>query len=330
MPTDAACSPRERVCLLLAAIWLAAWLSLPNCRASRITSLLVAAGLSGLALVLPTWQGPRDPPTFDPQLLPIAGWLDTTFGTLSAYVPSLGVWAGVAGLLAARNVGPYPFYVLFASLASLTMYPRSDLLHAIVSSPPALVVGAGALGLVNGRLSSLPDWRRFGAMAAALTLVVAAAAPQVAWRVGWFVSPDDTGRRLDYQPLGLSRAPVLVPRPLAEDMRNVVSYVQAGTPPGQPLFAYPVDPLFNFLADRPSPTPFDHFLPGTLTPADLDQVIRDLQQARPRYVIWDHAAVLAWRTDPDNRPLSDYLWQCYREVAVFRLHLVLERTQPTC
>jgi hypothetical protein len=37
-----------------------------------------------------------------------------------------------------------------------------------------------------------------------------------------------------------------------------------------------------------------------------------------------------WQTDPANRPLSDYLWRCYQEVAAFHLYLILERTLDDC
>jgi hypothetical protein len=155
-------------------------------------------------------------------------------------------------------------------------------------------------------------------------------APQVMWRYAVFVAPEKDGDRLDYTPLRLARAPVLVPSQLAEDTRNVVAYVQAGTPVGAPFFAYPVQPLFNFLADRPNPTRFDHFLPGTLTSRDFAEVIAELERARPRYVLWDHLGVLVWETDPMNRPLSDYLWRCYSEAAAFHTYLVLERRPDQC
>jgi hypothetical protein len=163
-----------------------------------------------------------------------------------------------------------------------------------------------------------------------LLLPTLALAPQVMWRYAAFVSPEKNHARLDYEPLGLARAPVLVPRQLAEDTRNVVEFVQAGTPPGEPFFAYPVQPLFNFLADRPNPTRFDHFLPGTLRSRDFAEVIDDLERSRPRYVLWDHIGVLVWETDPANTPLSDYLWDCYSEVAAFHTYLVLERRINEC
>jgi hypothetical protein len=312
--------------LLLAVIWISAALVLR--RQTRWQVLAIAIGLTAVTLALPIWQGPRDVLTDDPLFQPIVGWLDVNFGTLSLYLPSMAVWAGIAALLAFGSRGsPLPYFVLFGGLTSLTLYPRVDLLHSIVSSPAALVAGAGALAQVyRGFLG----WRRNLLVATLIVLPIAAIAPQVAWRTAMLVSPEDTGKRLDYASLDIASAPVLVPRLSAQDTHDVVAYLDAGTPPGEPLFVYPVAPLFNFLADRPNPTPFDHYLPGTLTSSDFDEVIAALQAARPHYVMWDDSGVHLWGTDPANRPLSDYIWNCYHEVAAFHPYLVLERNTDGC
>jgi hypothetical protein len=117
---------------------------------------------------------------------------------------------------------------------------------------------------------------------------------------------------------------------MAEDVRGAVAYVQQRTPPDAPFIAYPVAPLFNFLADRPNPTRFDHFLPGTLTRRDFDAVIAELEASKPRYVLWDHHGVVVWDTGPTNGQLSDYIWRCYEEVAAFRPYLILERRADAC
>ena len=121
---------------------------------------------------------------------------------------------------------------------------------------------------------------------------------------------------------------MVLPEYIATSVRGAVRYVQAGTPPGAPFFAYPVDPLFNFLADRPNPTRFNHFIAGALTPSDLEEVIRDLDRAKPRYVLWDHGGATYFKSDLTNRPLSDYIWSCYAQVANFTPYLILERHCP--
>jgi hypothetical protein len=314
--------------LLLASIWLVTLLAVRRRRHWRAVVLGVA--LSCVALALPIWQGPRDVLTKDPQLQAVVVWLDVNFGTLNMYMPSLAVWAGIGGALAfsgSRLRAPHLYFLLFGGLAALTMYPRADMLHAVVSSPAALVAAAGSLGLVAREFSG---WRRACLITALLLVPLAAVASEVAWRAATVLSPDPKAERLDYVPLELPSAPVLVPRQTADDVRQLIAYVDAGTPPGEPLFVYPVAPLFNFLADRPNPTRFDHFLPGTLTDADFQQVIQELQAARPRYVVWDDFGVHAWLTDPTNRPLSDYIWSCYHEVTAFNPYLVMERNADEC
>jgi hypothetical protein len=292
--------------------------------------LLYAAATAAVVLVVPVSDATGPDLTRDPLFLPLVTWLDHGFGSLHLYLAALAAWAGIATLLALRgDKGPYVWYVLFGVLAALGMYPRVDTLHAIVASPPLLVAGAGAIGVLYARLKGIDDWRRAALLASLLSVPLLAVAPQVAWRLATITSPDDSGVRFDYVALDLERAPVLVPRQMGESARDAVAYVQAGTSDGEPLFVYPVAPLLNFLAERRNPTRFDHYLPGTLTPADFASVIDSLERTRPRYVIWDHLGVQRWDTDAANRPLSDYVWRCYDEVAAFRFLLVLERN-GTC
>jgi hypothetical protein len=331
--------------VLLIAIWIPALLA----RSRR--GWLYAAAASLVVLVLPVSDEARPELTRDPQLLPLLSWLDGNFGTLHLYLPSLAAWAGIGTLLVLRtDKGPYPWYVLFGTLAALGMYPRVDTLHSIVSSPPVLVAGAGAVAVLCGRLkdgvrpanlsaeapawprrhSSRLPWRKLGVFAALVSVPVVALAPQLVWRIATVVSPDASAQRLDYAALQLERAPFLAPRQMAEAVRGAVTYVQAGTPPAEPFFAYPVAPLFNFLADRPNPTRFDHYLPGTLSAADFADVVRTLERTRPRYVLWDHLGVQRWDTAQANAALDDYIWRCYRQVAAFRFYLVLERDSAAC
>jgi len=228
---------------------------------------------------------------------------------LHLYLPALAAWAALLALLATKQRGVQTWYVLFGALALLAMYPRTDSAHALVAAPPILVAGAWALSRMRQRLLAV----------ALLTVPLLAVAPQVLWRV-------DLLRQEAYAPLGLARADgILVPVSTADDTRGVVEFVQANTLAGAPLFVYPAAPLLNFLAERPNPTRFDHFFPGTLSAHDFETTIAELNQARPRYVIWDHRGVLVWGTDPANRPLSDYVWTCYRQAAAFGFYLVLER-----
>jgi hypothetical protein len=290
--------------------------------------LCAATALTWLIPALPVFSNSRPLLTHDPQLLPWVTLSDESLGTLHLYLPALAAWAAIATLfLLDRHLkvgDPGPWYVLFGVLAGLTLYPRIDTAHVIISSPPVFVAGAWALARAHASLAVAARWRRASVMASLLILPLGALAPQLILRYTALVAPEDLEYQ-SYDPLQLPRAPVLVPHQFAEDTRGVVSYVQAGTPPGGALFTYPAAPLLYFLAERPNPTRFDHLLAGGLTQQELAEVIASLRQARPRYVIWDHGGVLVFRTDPSNRPLSDYLWTCYHEVTAFHLYLVLER-----
>ena len=304
--------------LALVAIWLP--VLLVRTRQTVIAGLVLTA----LVPVLPILQGPRDPVTFDPQLVGPVGWLDDTFGTLHVYLPAFAAWAGVAAVAASKAGGPTVWYLLFGVFAALTIYPRSDTLHALVAGPPIFVAGAYALARVWCSV------RRPIVLAALAILPVIIISPQVAWRFANLVAPEKDHPRLAYASLDMARAPVLVPALWASNLQATVAYIDSHTSPGDPLVAYPLNPIFNFLTERPNPTRFDHFIPGTLTDSDFSEIISEMEQARPRYVIWDHLYVVLWQTDPLNRPLSDYIWTCYREVQAYDRYLIMERRDDAC
>ena len=229
----------ERPASGLGTLWLEA------VAASSAFVLVTAAWLVPLALVL----GPAELPvglflgSVDPSGL-VIGLEGPSLDRLHLYLPGLAAWAGMVVLVATRAKGVQTWYVLFGALALLGMYPRSDSAHALVSSPPILVAGAWALAQVRRRIVAV----------ALLGVAFLAVWPQLAWRIELLLAEP-------YQPLGLPRAAVLVPKPTAEDTRGVVEYVQAHTPPDAPLFVYPAAPMLNFLSARPSPSRFDHFFP---------------------------------------------------------------------
>jgi len=280
--------------------------------------------------MIPVRQELREPLSYNPAFYPWLTTLHVDFGSLDAYLPGLGAWGGLAALLAGARrgapSGPLPWYLLTGVLAALALYPRSDTPHVLFAGPPLFVVGTRALSRAHRALAAEAGPTGRTALFGALLVVPVAAAPAAAWRYVALAHADPRAPEPPpYIPLGLERAPVLAPRHIAENVRGAVEFVRAGTRPGEPFFAYPAVPLFNFLADRPNPTRFDHFLPGALTAEEMAEAIAALETARPRYVLWDHSGVVSFRTDPANRPLSDYVWRCYAQVANFPPYLILER-----
>jgi hypothetical protein len=212
-------------------------------------------------------------------------------------------------------------------LAALAMYPRVDVTHVMFAGPILFVVGAWVLFRIHRRLvGEAALWRQVAVFIALLVVPTAAVSSHAYWRYVTIVHADPRSPTPPpYVALELERSHALVPENFARSIQGAVDYVRAGTPPGEPFFAYPAVPIFNFLADRPNPTRFDHYLPGALTPEDMQQVIRDLERTRPRYVLWDHGGAYHWQTDLTNRPLSDYIWRCYEQVENFIPFLILER-----
>ena len=314
------------------ALWLPlglAWLcrARPGWRAIGVASLA-----SVLVACVPTRADPVDHLAPWPGLFPRLDELDATLGSLYVYLPALGAWAALVALVlpTGRTAPPVvPCYLLCGVLVDLALHPRADTVHALLAGAPLFVTGAWALAQAHETLgrsvSRLGRALLFGAL---LLVPVAGVLPHVYARYLRLAHPDPLAAGpATYVPLGLERAPVLVPSQQAESLRGVVTFLRANTAPGEPVFAYPTDPLINFLADRPNPTRFDHLMLGAMTLEDLDEAVRSLEAARPRYVVWDHAGVVFWHTDMPNRPLSDTIWRCYRQVAALQLFLILQRTE---
>jgi hypothetical protein len=324
--------PRGADALALASLWtpLAIAFACRPKRSKPVRPVMVTALVVLLLVWLRSRGDPADalPPV--PGSFPRLDALERELGSLYLYLPMLAAWSGLALLtprLAMRDGPPLAaWYLLVGTFAALALYPRADTAHALLAGAPLFLVGVWAVAQVHRTLAG--GGNRFGraALFAALLMVPAAAVLPLVYRNYVALAhpvPDAVGGT-GYVPLGLDRATVLLPERDAESLRQVISFLRERTDPGEPVFAYPVDPLVNFLADRPNPTRFDHFLPGALSAQDMLDVVASLEAARPRYVVWDHGAVVFWKTDRPNRILSDYLWRCYEQVAVFDLFLVLE------
>jgi hypothetical protein len=318
----------------LVAIWLPVVLAASLRRTWRsFGAQFAAAGAASLCIpLIPLRMVALDPLSADGAGPPGLSWADLRFGSLFLYLGALAAWSGLVFLMARRGVRDQrpplvAWYLLVGTLANLALYPRADRVHALYAGTPLLVVGAWALWQAHHYLTpAVPRVGRTVIFGALLIVPVTALLPYAYWQTGTLLHPARAHAAPRFVPLGVDRADVLVQPPMSEDVPEAVRFVQSRTPPGAPLFAYPVDPLLNVLADRPNPTRFDHFMPGALTPADMQQVVATLEDKRPQYVIWDHGAVVFWETDHPNRPLSDYIWRCYRQVATFHLLLILERT----
>jgi hypothetical protein len=148
----------------------------------------------------------------------------------------------------------------------------------------------------------------------------------VAWRAVAFLVPDTArANSREYERVSFERAPVLLPSHSAKSYEGVVQFVRERTNPGEPIFVFPVAPMFYFLVDRPNPTRYNHLQPGVAPEGEQGRIIEDLEHVR--YVIWDHLGVVDWGTTEAYQPLNDYIWNCFTPRSDFPPFVVLERNE---
>ena len=102
----------------------------------------------------------------------------------------------------------------------------------------------------------------------------------------------------------------------------------------EPVFIYPYYPAFYYLADLSNPTRFSILLYGYNTPEQFDEVIRNLEEKRVRYVLWDQEVygdkLRTWfpayrHPTGDKLKLENYLQANYDLVAVKSGFRILKR-----
>jgi len=89
---------------------------------------------------------------------------------------------------------------------------------------------------------------------------------------------------MPFVPGGFDRMALIGRRDRAE-----ISYLQQSTRPGEPFWAFPNEPLLNFVADRPLPNRFGLGL-FVVTRAQRFQLVEEVERSRPAL------AVLSLRT----------------------------------
>ncbi len=286
------------VFMLLAAL---AWL-MTSKRTQRAQD--IATLLGSFAAVTAVWLVPLAIATRDSP-----GRLGVLFGAVNQaglvsppeqtmVVPLLCVAAGAA--LAWRGTSTLRWYLLAALALFATQYPRMDTLHLAWSAPLLLVLGVVAADRMR-------PWN-----AALVVLFLAIEAyPMVAARAEFAALP----RR----PV----ANVEAPAQTAIDLTGLVGDLRQRTRPGEPIFVYPTSPLIYVLADRANPTRFDHLNPGAATPAQLQQVIDDLEASRVPAVVVSDFWEQAWGEPGPNAALEDWIASHFVEAARYGPYRVL-------
>jgi hypothetical protein len=173
---------------------------------------------------------------------------------------------------------------LFGLLSFRSALGRSDLSHLQVTMPAAVVL------LCLGADRTLDLWRAgrgLRPLAVSRTVLLVAfvllggfvqtAAPVA--KVVESVRTVASLARHGHQPLGSRR------------VLRVLRWVQLNTAPGEPVLFLPNDAAYYYLADRPNPIRFVlvHQIVGD---DHRREVLSDLRNDPPRYVVWDHDALV--------------------------------------
>jgi hypothetical protein len=190
-------------------------------------------------------------------------------------------------------------FALFAS-----EFHRVDLMHLAYGSPILLLATNGRLAHASG---SLPRITR--------TILVSSVASLAALLA------------------------LIVTTPATEVSRTRMGDVQLfaqdeNVPAGEQVFVYPYYPMYYFLADVRNPTRYSILMYHINTPAQFDEVIRDLEAGRVKYVLWDSwvagANLAQWFPDykepaTDEQRLEQYLNRHYEVVGMKNRFRVLRR-----
>lgn len=151
--------------------------------------------------------------------------------------------------------------------------PR-DWVHLMMIYPPSVVVGAVLLERIARRLPR----------PAALAWNAACALPVVALCGVSAALALDLRRTVDYQ-LATPRGGVRIDPRNGPIIDELLEWVDANVPPGEPLPVYPVQPMLTFLAGRDAVGGF-HVIWPVQDPARDDKIVADLERRRPTAIVY--------------------------------------------
>lgn len=195
--------------------------------------------------------------------------------------------ASLRGAIDSLRDDPFRSVLLLCGVYGLLAFRpalgRSDVAHLIPAIPVAgLLLTVGCDRLLAGALTGPARW------------------PLAAWRVAtvallvWLAGFPDAARPVR----SLRRSVENIATLLAHDddprgaprVTAVARWIQLHTEPTDYVAFLPNNAAYYYLADRPNPL---RFVMGhqIVTEAHRREVLRDLQQQRPPYLVWDHDAL---------------------------------------
>jgi hypothetical protein len=244
------------------------------------------------------------------------------------YVPFLALWLGI-GTLAWQRACPlratwpalqHALLVWFLALFLFQLFPRVSYMHLLLTIGPFLV-------LLESLRARLWNW--------------AAAPVRVVWRPLLFgplllfpalLLPVQVNLRL----LALAQSHDLALPHAAGIQTNGETAAQLrfarqglkSLGPNDSLFAYPAMPYAYLLLGHANPTR-ENYLPGGYWGEDRQRLtIAQLEQAQPRFVLWDQELVDRWGLFAADRLLVNYLWTRYRAIGSAQHWVLLQREAP--
>jgi hypothetical protein len=271
--------------------------------AAGLGPLLVAAGVTPLYDSLVRFPL-RNYPQFHQHMVWGGGVLPAfaTIALVASCLPALipvALARGVLGLWRRRPVATWrPLLVsgLLAATTTAAMWYFPDFVHLALALPLTLPLAAEA---VQRLLTLLGNRRLLGA--ALLTPITAG----VAWlladnlvlRRGWFSLPRDTAfGRVDFSNVAEAQAMEIIARGLDTAERREA-------------FAYPYGASLYLVANATNPTRFQFVNPRYSDPAQIDEVMRILEERKVPYVL-----VAALSLEGKRDAILQYLVRAYERV----------------
>jgi len=293
----------------------------------RVLAGLIAAGGLGLAL----WHRPTltRAVRLEYNLWQIYSFVSDSVDNVAAYLAIGVLWLGLAAVWSGRDdakhdTGAAFLAVLWIGACSfLLFYPRMDYAHLYGATPLLSILGVALLRRTTERTRQV---RRLVTLFAAIVLlgvIGLKSAPKVYSRV--MVQRSAAGMRLVATPvewLEFPRARLYFPIYLERQrihvaaFRDLVRYVQATTPRGAPVFAFPALPMLYFLSEHDNPTRHDYFLGDNVSDAEQLEVIRTLERREVPVVVMMHDPTnyFVEKSADATQVLRDYLTtRYYRE-----------------
>jgi hypothetical protein len=178
--------------------------------------------------------------------------------------------------------------LVFTLCMYVMLYPRVDTMHLIIAMPAGLVLSAAVAGRLAdawARVLAVPPAATRGVLVAGgLLLSLIACAPNFS---GLLVARQ-AGASGGYVQVDSPSLPIRVEAVRGTDLRAfnaTLAHLRARLEPGEPIFAFPALSLFAFALGHPTPAPHDYFFPGRPDHLAEAEILRDVDAARPRFVV---------------------------------------------